>query len=137
MVTKLAIRGKCISIQLVKHVVRITTDDELTGLLHHNAKAATEDLVIAIKAEYQKRYSTSFKVSNGSMVVEIWGHVYADQFAVWVKQRIYFPVVQRATRFVILHAEIIDIGERNYDSNRFVWDALAFTKPAIALFLPK
>ncbi len=137
MVTKLSVQGKNISVQLLKHVVRVTTDKELTGLLHCNAKAATEELVIAIKAEYQKRYFTSFKVSNGSMVIEIWGHVYADQFAKWMKKISVNSVVNKIANFVIYHAEVIDIGERKYDNNRFVWDALALFKPAIALFLPK
>ncbi len=137
MVTKLSVRDKNISVQLVEHVVRITTDDQLTGLLQHKTKAATEELVIRIKTEYKSLYNTPLKIVNGSIVVEIWGHVYADQFAKWMKKISAFGIVNKVANFVIYHAEVIDIGERKYDNNRFVWDALALFKPAIALFLPK
>lgn len=137
MVTQLSVHGKNISVELVAHVVRVATDNQLTGLLQQNAKAATEELVARIKAEYKNMFHVPLMITNQSMMVEIWGHVYADEFAIWIKRRIFFPFFQKVTNFVIYHAEVIDIGERAYDSNRFLWDALAIFKPAIALFLPK
>ncbi|MDQ2752190.1 MAG: hypothetical protein M3R72_04115 [Bacteroidota bacterium] len=137
MVTKLVVRGKIISVELVEHVVRITIDNGLTALLQHNTTVATEELVLAIQAEYEMCFHAAFKVANKSMAVEIWGHVYAGQFAGWIKKISNIGFINKMANFVIYHAETIDIGEKGHDSNRFVWDAMAFFKPMIALFLPK
>lgn len=137
MVTKLSVRGKNISVELIEHVVRITTNDELTGLLQCDKKAATEELVMKIKAEYKNLYHVPLKIASGSMVVEIWGHVYADQFAKWIKKICSIRFANKIANLVIYHAEVIDIGERKHDNNRFVWDVLAIFKPLFALFLPK
>ncbi len=135
--TTLTIRGKKISIALVQHAVRITTDDELTNLLALDTEAATAELVAAIKTAYKNLFNTEFAVSDSSMIVEIWGHVYADQFANWIKEISDINFIDKIADKVIYHAEYIDIGESGHDNNRFVWDGLAAFKSVIAALLPK
>lgn len=136
MKTKISVRGKQIEVQFAPHAVRITTDKELKELLRKEVKKFTLELVAAVKAEYQKVFSTEFKVSNRSMSVEIWGHAYADEFAQWIQTFSRIGFVNKMADKVIYHARLIDIGESGHDNNRFVWDALSPFLSLIAFFLP-
>lgn len=130
------VRSKYIIVQLVPHVVRVTTDDELEDLLSNDVKKSTAELVTAIKSQYQKEFGSVFTVSNRSMSVEIWGHAYADQLAKWIKKRFRFKLVAQITDKISERAGSIDIGEKGHDSNRFVWDFLASFLSVISFFLP-
>ncbi len=65
------------------------------------------------------------------MAVEIWAHVYAEKFAEAVKNFSSINFVDKIAEKILHHAEIIDIGEKGHDDNRFVWDSLAVFKSAI------
>ncbi len=136
MKTLISVRGKNIHVEFTQYAVRITTDNELEELLRNDVKKATLELVSAIKSDYQKHFHSGFKVSNRSMSVEIWGHVYADQLAKWIKKFSRIKIINKISDKIIYHAERIDIGEKGHDSNRIVWDCLAPFLSLIAFFLP-
>jgi len=131
------IRGRNINLQFEQHVVRITANDELAGLLASQIEAATDELVTGIKTAYRKLFNTDFDVSDASFAVEIWGHVYADRFADTVKFLSPVQLIDNIAEKVSYRCEVIDIGEPGYDDNRFVWDRFAFFKSMIARFLPQ
>lgn len=131
------IRGRNINLQFEQHVVRITANDELTGLLSFQTEAVTDELVTDIKTAYRKLFNLDFDVSDASFAVEIWGHVYADQFADTVKFLSPVQWIDNIAEKVSYRCEVIDIGEPGYDDNRFVWDRLASLKSLIARFLPQ
>ena len=104
---------------LRQYAIHIFTDGELTSLLTRDAETATDELVAEIKNEYVRQFNTEFKVSAHSMAVEIWGHVYADEFAKWIKTISDIGLIDKGADMVIFHAAVIDIGEHGHDSNRF------------------
>jgi hypothetical protein len=133
--TSVSVRGKNIDTQLNLHAIRIWNNDELSNLLSTDPEAATDELTLCIQAEYVKLFDTAFKVSNASIAVEIWAHVYAEKFAEAVKSFSEIQFIDKLADKIIHHAEIIDIGEKGHDNNRFIWDGLAVFKSAIAALL--
>ena len=129
------IRAKKISVQLNLHAIRIYNNADLSGLLKENAEVSTDELIIHLKKEYFKLFNTDFKISSNSIAVEIWAHVYAEKFAKAVNSFSSIEFIDKIAEKIIHHAEVIDIGEHGHDDNRFVWDALAHLKPAIAKLL--
>ncbi len=75
------IEGRTVSACLNLHAIKIFNNDELVQALKHKTEAATDELVIKLKAAYFKTFNTEFKVLNTSIAVEIWAHIYAEKFA--------------------------------------------------------
>ncbi|MEP6684493.1 MAG: hypothetical protein ABJA35_14585 [Parafilimonas sp.] len=125
-----------IDVSIEDHIIRITNNDALTNLLTYDTEARTAQLVHSIKVAYYKLFNKNLEVSDTSMIVEIWGHVYTEKFADAVKSATSFKLINKLAEKIIERCGIIDIGERAYDYNRFVWDGLAHAKSIIAKFLP-
>lgn len=68
-------------------------------------------------------------ISDKSLTIEIIGHVYIGNFADILKEipRIpkIAPIVIKKAYKITDHTDIIDCGEKEVDSNRWVWDKLA------------
>lgn len=126
---------KDIHLKLKPHAIKIWNNDALCELLKVDAESSTDELIKNIKSEYLKLFADEFKVSDNSMAIEIWAHVYAEKFAEAIKNFSSVKFVDSITDKILQHAEIIDIGETGYDDNRFVWDGLAPFKSAIAELL--
>ena len=135
--TIITVCNKNISIRFLPHAIRILNDDELTNLLAHKTETSTNELVAAIHDKYRNLFNTNFAVSNSSIAVEIWGHVYVEKMANWIKSVSSLSFINKITDKIIYHCEMIDIGERGHDNNRFVWDTLAVFKKIIVLILPR
>lgn len=133
----ITILDKNIKVLFEEHIVRITLDDELTGLLKQNTQNITAELVTKAKTNYYQIFNKDFDVSDESMIVEIWAHVYVEKFAEILKSLSLFHIIDSITNKIIERCEVIDIGEHGYDDNRFVWNSLSHFKSAIALLLPK
>jgi hypothetical protein len=129
----ITVRGKSLHIYIRQHIIRITNDDELIALLAHDTEAATGELITAIKVRYQEEFGKELKVSDKSMAVEIWAHVYVEKFAKAIAS---LRITRKLADAIIRRCEIIDIGEWGHDQNRFVWNALSIFKPLIAALLP-
>jgi len=124
-----------IHLQLKPHAIKISNNDALSALLTEDAETATEKLINDIKSEYLKLLAEEFKVSDHSMAIEIWAHVYAEKFAEAIKDFSSIDFIDAIANKILKHAEIIDIGESGHDDNRFVWDGLAPFKSTIASLL--
>jgi len=135
--TTLSVRGKNIQITFTQHKVKLTNNDQLAALLANNTEAATDELVAAIKTAFQRQNNRELDISNASMAVEIWGHVYAESFAAAVKSLSPFGFVDSLADKIIGHCAVIDMGEPGRDNNRFIWDRLASFKSNIAGLLPE
>ena len=131
------IEGYWIRVVLRDGLIQIFNDENLQGLLEQDLIARTAALVASVKADYAEKMKKPLAVSEDSLVVEIWAHVYAERFTVALKQAIDLPLVEEMADFVIHRSEVIDCGERSKDSNRFVWDLLASFKAFLAPFLPE
>jgi len=135
MYTSISVRDKSISVQLRESSIRITSDKQLLALITGMPEAATDELVSEIKREFHAQFNRDFEVANTSMAVEIWGHVFAERFAKAVKTITQVKVVDKLAEKICSHCEVINIGEKHHDNNRFVWDWLAAFKPVIAAML--
>jgi hypothetical protein len=129
----ITVRGKTLHIYIRQHIIRITNDDELIALLAHDTEAATGELITTIKVRDQEEFGKELKVSDKSMAVEIWAHVYVEKFAKAIAS---LRISRKLADAIIRRCEIIDIGEWGLDQNRFVWNALSIFKPLIAALLP-
>jgi len=130
--TCILINNKNINLQLNLHAIKVFNTDSLSAIIAENTEATTQKLIDSIKKKYFKLFNVDFEVSDSSMAVEIWAHIYAEKFAEAVKDFSAVNFIDKAAEKIMHHAEVIDIGERGHDDNRFVWDALAVFKPAIA-----
>jgi hypothetical protein len=130
--TVITVRNHDINIQFDEYMIHVTNNDSLTSLLAHDTEAATDELVTSIKAGYLKQFNKQFTVSDASLAVEIWAHVYVEKFADIIKAHSSVSFIDALMKKIIDHCEIIDMGESGHDHNRFAWNALAPLKSTIA-----
>lgn len=131
----ISIRNKNISVRLQENRICIKSDEQLLGLVTQMPEAATDELIAAIKKEFYLQFNKDFGVDDNSMAVEIWGHVFTERFAEAVKALSPVKIVDDLAEKISSHCEVINIGKKEHDRNRFVWDLLATFKPAIAVML--
>ena len=131
------LRNCDIKVGLDEGLIRIYSDKALWRYLDGEVALRTLELVKVIKTDYQKEFNKSLKISDNSLMVEIWAHVYSDYFGLLIKRNLKINWVQNLIQKGIERAEIIDCGEKKFDTNRWVWDFLAHFKSIVSLFLPK
>ena len=118
-------------------IIRLKGDRHLWKLMDQdpvqNARLITEKIF--------ELHTTIFKeklhIRPESVIVEIWGHVYAEYFVLLWKDRLRFRWLNRLAGFVRKRSADIDIGERNLDPNRWFWDLISVLKPVMPPFLPR
>lgn len=137
MIITIQLQYRNILVQFKQHAIKIYNNDELSKLLSNDVETVTNDLANRIKIEYYKLFNIEFNVSNDSIAVEIWAHVYAEKFAEALKDFSSIKLVDAFAEKIIQHADEIDIGEKGHDDNRFVWDGLQAFRHAIAKILFK
>ncbi|RZL41009.1 MAG: hypothetical protein EOP00_25635 [Pedobacter sp.] len=131
------LRNCRIKVRLDKGLIRIFSDKGLWCYLDREVKIRTLELVKVIKADYKNMFNTPINIADNSLMVEIWAHVYSDYFGLLVKRNLKIKWIQNLLQKGIERAEIIDCGEKNLDTNRWVWDLLSHFKSIISVFLPK
>ncbi|WP_171047004.1 hypothetical protein [Pedobacter helvus] len=109
--------NKVVSIDFTPYVKK----EELISLY-----GESQTLVQKIKNKYQNIYQKELKIRNASFIAEIWGHLAAYKVALWIKKNIKVWPVQKFAKFVAFRSGIIDCGEGSIDTNRWVWDILAW-----------
>ncbi|ANH83385.1 hypothetical protein A8C56_22505 [Niabella ginsenosidivorans] len=125
-----------VEVRLEPHAVHITNDAALQRLLNRQAEPATEKLVQEIISAYQQHYRQPFAINPDSLAVEIWGHVYVEQFAEYMERLIQSKLIEKILSPVKGICSVIDCGESGHDQNRWFWDLLAPFKSTIAGWLP-
>lgn len=133
----ISVLGKNIQLTFTQHKIKLTNNEDLESLVATNPETSTDALVTAIKSEYRQAIGKDIDISNSSMAVEIWGHIYAENFLTVIKSLPMFGLVDGLAEKLREHCEVIDMGESGHDSNRFVWDGLSSFKSTIANFLQK
>ncbi|MCZ4223050.1 hypothetical protein [Pedobacter rhodius] len=126
-----------IKVRLDEGLIRVYSDKGLWCYLDNNIRLRTLELAKFIKIDYQKEVNKTLMISESSLMVEIWAHVYSDYFGLLIKRHLKIKWVQNLLQKGIERAEIIDCGEKKFDSNRWVWDFLSHFEQIISLFLPK
>lgn len=129
------IEGYRIYVTFDPGIIRIRNDESLRKLLRESLEGGTEGLVSIIKEDYQSRYGEELKISDDSLIVEIWGHIYFENFAAILGNVFRLKMFERFDQVVSEHCDIIDCGESDQDGNRRFWDSLAPHKDFIARML--
>ena len=117
--------GFRVVVQFEPMIIRILGSSQLLAFLNADRNTNTLKLVNLIKADYLRLVGRPLKITNASLMVEIWGHLYASKFAVAVNGLIKLGMIRKITEKVSKRSNTIDCGEANVDSNRRFWDMLA------------
>ncbi|HEX7755838.1 MAG TPA: hypothetical protein VF421_10870 [Niabella sp.] len=125
-----------VEIRLELHAVHVKNDDHLRQLLKENPDAATDKLVQEIVIAYEQAYGQPLSITPDSLAVEIWGHLYMDQFAKYIDRMVQLQLIKKIAAPIQQYCAVIDCGEKEHDGNRWFWDLLAPFKSTIAGWLP-
>lgn len=118
-------------------LIRVKKPKALQKFLSIDIANRSEVLANYIKQDYFLYINKELDISTDSLIVEIWGHVYASYFARAMKNLIKLKLIENLADFIITRSDTIDCGESEIDSNRKFWDVLAKFKSIILTFLPK
>lgn len=108
-------------------VVRINNDDVLHQKLKKGGHKASHYVAMEIRQRYEEQFGKPIDITTRSLGVEIFWHYKIERFCLMVER-----ILKRRTRltkWLILHMDVIDCGEKSEDNNRFVWDFLAKFRP--------
>ncbi len=117
-------------------LIRIHEPEALERYLSTDLVNRSAILVKYIKMDYAQLMKQELDITDDSMIVEIWGHVYASYLAKGIKNLVQLNMVDNVADFVLKRSDIIDCGESEIDSNRKFWDIIARFKGVILKFLP-
>jgi len=130
------INGHCIGVCFDAGIVHIINDAALQSLLQQDAETHADLLAEAITTAYRACYREELAISHDSLVVEIWGHVYAGRLADALARLLPVNLLEQLAEKVSGYCAVIDCGEAGKDTNRFFWDLLAPFKRPMAKLLP-
>lgn len=116
-------------------IVHITNDKDMECLLSEDLEGGTQEMVKLIKGDYFKEYQEALRISEDSMMIEIWGHVYFEYFTVLATRIFSSELTDKIAGWVIQRCETIDSGEGEVDMDRKFWDSLAPFKEIITTAL--
>lgn len=96
--------------------IHIVNDEYFQKKIKNNDEYAWE-VIQEIKKQFRKEFGREFEVTDRSLVVEVYGHIYPDKIADFFPEGI-GNIIQNRT-------EVIDCGEMGYDKDRIIWDTIA------------
>lgn len=120
-----------------QRLIRIASPQALQKFLSQDLELRSKILVDHIKLDYLNFVGKELAISNNSITIEIWGHVYASYLTKSVRRLIKLKFIQSTTDLIIKRSDTIDCGEKGVDSNRWLWDLLAKFKGLILKLIPK
>jgi hypothetical protein len=126
------------SIQVIfeEGIIRITNNLQLWIFFDQHIVERTAGLVSMIKQDYREFFGQPLAISNRSLGLEIWGHLYYEVFILSICKLLRLNGNSPRVKILLKSSQIIDCGERHKDSNRKLWDFLAPLHNAIGRFLP-
>jgi hypothetical protein len=118
-------------------MIQIKHPRSLKKFLSEDIELRSEILVKYIKQDYFNFIGKELDIKNDSIIIEIWGHVFASYLSNAIKNLVSLNLIEKAADFILKKSDIIDCGESDIDLNRNFWDLLANFKKPITTFLPK
>ena len=112
------LNGCRVGVRFEPKLIRIMSTPELLVFLSNDLNKHTTRLVKLIKADYLILIGNPLKITNASLMVEIWGHLYASKFAKLLERVVRFKIIEKIKE----RSDTIDCGETGIDSNRKFWD---------------
>ena len=120
-----------------KQLIRISSPQALQKFLSEDIELRSKTLINYIKLDYLDFIGQELSISSDSIIIEMWGHVYASHLAKAVKKLMKLSFIQSTTDLIIKRSDTIDCGEKELDGNRWLWDLLANFKWIIVKLIPK
>lgn len=117
-------------------LIRVYSNAALWKFLQNDKQARFALLVKNIKEHYEKKFNKPLNIENDSLIVEILIHIYCDYIGLLVCNVIKIKWIQYLLMKLIKRAEVVDCGEKQVDSNRWLWDFLARYQSAFIKILP-
>ena len=115
--------GAAITYYLSDKAVHIDNNEELKSIIK-NPKTAIA-LAGKLKERYYQRYGSELSVTELSMAIEIYGHIYPEKIAGAVKSIPIPDFIEDRLDNLMDKTDFIDSGEVSIDQNRKIWDAIA------------
>lgn len=103
-------------------VLRIKNDD---GFKDIYAKYGPTTLSRALLAAYHIHYGEEIDITQNSLTVELWAHLYPDRIVNTLMGREVFSPFNKFLRRIKHSTKVIDCGEAHLDNNRWLWDFLS------------
>ncbi len=116
--------------------IHIVNDTALWTLLEGTVKENTITLVTWIREQYQALLGKDLDITDDSLAVEIWGHVYFEYYLLILKELVRLQLLNDLLEPLLAKSDVIDCGEAGLDNNRKLWDMLAPHRNFILGMLP-
>ncbi len=117
--------GCIVTVFFEPKLIRINGSEQLLAFLGKSLNKHTLELVKLIKADYLLLTGKPLNITDASLMIEIWGHLYASRFAGIIKELVRLKPIENLTAQIKKRSDTIDCGEAGIDSNRKFWDVLA------------
>lgn len=109
-------------------ILRLTNDAALNDFLEKRERGALA-LAAHMKENYARHMARALEISGESVAVEILGHVFVDEMveklgALAGRAPHLLSPLAAAMDKIRRRTDVIDIGEKDVDTNRWVWDGL-------------
>ncbi|MGH2643759.1 MAG: hypothetical protein ACRDE2_07425 [Chitinophagaceae bacterium] len=127
--------GYTIEVSINPKIVHLSNDVELEHLLSEYPVSRSQALVRRIKEDYLNEYHEELMISDDSMMIEIWGHVYFEYFTVLATRIFPLEITDKFADWVIRRCVIIDSGEKDIDIDRRLWDSLVPFREVFVMIL--
>ncbi|MEH6308228.1 hypothetical protein RYH73_21405 [Olivibacter sp. CPCC 100613] len=118
-------------------IIRISNDIDLWHFFDHDITQKTAWLINAIQQDHESLYGAPLKIRSNSLAVEIWGHLYFEYYLLRFARFLGIHHQSQKLQCLLGRTAIIDCGEKNKDSNRFLWDCFALFSSILPYILPK
>lgn len=127
--------GCKVVVQFKPKLIRIIGSAQLLAFLSSDLDKQTLRLIKLIKADYLAFAGQRLKITHNSLMIEIWGHLYASKFADILKELVRLKMIENVANGIKKRSDTIDCGEADMDSNRKFWDTLGKFKAIISKLL--
>jgi hypothetical protein len=115
--------------------VHIPNSGELKEYLGTETESRTAQFVAMIKSDYFHFHNEALDISDDSMAVELWAHLFVQKFRPILSTLADFALTEWFAEKLIRSAETIDLGESTVDHNRKYWDWLSQQKELMLKYL--
>ena len=111
-----------IGIVLEPRIVRVLNDDAFVEKIRKGGRRYARAVARHAVNSYQARYGDRLQITEKSLACEIYWHSRMKEIAERIERR---RGEKKFTRWIVLHMDVIDCGERKEDNNRLLWDLLS------------
>ena len=112
-----------VGITMQPRIVRVDNDKALDLYLSSGKRKAALALADRIHEVYEAAYSEKLDITRKSLACEIYDHYRILRITQALSK--IFGENFRPLKWLKLHMDVVDCGEKKEDNNRFVWDLLS------------